>query len=424
MSFLIEVNKAVAIRSIDIAKPLHSITQLENYGGVRIFLMDDDQPVGMIDVVCNGHQIDIKQLQRHITDQVASHSSPPIYPKTDLSSDLSVSIVIATYDRPATLRRCLEALNDQTSSQKIEIIVVDNHPASGITPPVLEAFPDVILVNESRKGLSYARNAGFLASTGDIILTTDDDVIVTPTWVERIAAPFADPDVMVVTGNTLPLELETEAQRLFEFYGGLGRGFAPMIVDNAWFKQFKLGVPTWLLGATANAAFRANIFSHPQIGLLDESLGAGTPTGCNEDTYLFYKVLKAGYKIIYEPKAYIWHEHRREMSSLRRQLYGYSKGHIAYHLMTVIRDHDLRGLIHILGYMPLARGWHMLRLIGAKLRGRKHYPLSLLLLEIWGNLNGPWALWQSYRNVIRQGRSKGYNSTIFGLNKQHRQSAQ
>ena len=37
------------------------------------------------------------------------------------------------------------------------------------------------------------------------------------------------------------------------------------------------------LGATANAAFRRSIFFDPAIGLLDEALGAGMPTGCSED---------------------------------------------------------------------------------------------------------------------------------------------
>jgi hypothetical protein len=38
-------------------------------------------------------------------------------------------------------------------------------------------------------------------------------------------------------------------------------------------------VPAWNLGATANAAFRAAIFEDPEIGLMDEALGVGTPTG-------------------------------------------------------------------------------------------------------------------------------------------------
>ena len=56
------------------------------------------------------------------------------------------------------------------------------------------------------------------------------------------------------------------------------------------------------------------------------------PTGCSEDTYAFYRVLRAGYAIAYEPAAFVWHRHRADMRSLRRQIYSYAKGHTAYHL--------------------------------------------------------------------------------------------
>jgi hypothetical protein len=168
-------------------------------------------------------------------------------------------------------------------------------------------------------------------------------------------------------------------------------------------------VPTWKLGATANAAFRTTIFSHPHIGLLDEALGVGTPTGCSEDTYLFYQVLQAGYTLVYEPTAYVWHKHRRTIPALRRQIYGYSKGHVAYHLTTLFRYHDLRALFHVAFHMPR---WHIQSIFWhfrKRLRSRRRdYPLSLKLLEIAGNMVGPWALWRSRRRVKREGRSQPY----------------
>ena len=106
-------------------------------------------------------------------------------------------------------------------------------------------------------------------------------------WLERLVAPFARPEVMAVTGHVLPIELETESQRLFEAYGGLGKGFDRFEADGEWFRNRRVAVPTWTLGATANAAFRGTIFTDPAIGVLDEALGAGMPTGCSEDTYLF-----------------------------------------------------------------------------------------------------------------------------------------
>jgi O-antigen biosynthesis protein len=238
-------------------------------------------------------------------------------PSTQLPPNISVSVVVATLDRPADLRSCIRCLVAQVSHRTVEIIVVDNNPSSGLTPPVVAEFPGVRLVDEPRRGLAYARNRGFVTSHGSIIVATDDDVTMPPDWLEKLVAPFVRSDVMIVTGNILPLELETPAQRLFELYGGLGRGFEQRIVSRDWFSQFSRGVPTWTLGATANAAFRADIFTHPWIGLMNEALGPGMPSGTGEDIYLFYKVLKAGYTLVYQPEAYVWHKHRREMPALR-----------------------------------------------------------------------------------------------------------
>jgi hypothetical protein len=209
---------------------------------------------------------------------------------------------------------------------------------------------------------------------------------------------------MIVTGNILPLELETPAQRLFELYGGLGRGFEQRIVNRDWFNQFSRGVPTWTLGATANAAFRADIFTHPWIGLMNEALGPGMPSGTGEDIYLFYKVLKAGYTLVYQPEAYVWHKHRHGMPALRRQLFSYSKGYVAYHLTTLLIDHDVRALVTLAIRIPGGHLWRILE----RLTGRTAYPLRLVLVEIAGHLAGPWALWRSRQRVKREGRSDPY----------------
>jgi hypothetical protein len=135
-------------------------------------------------------------------------------------------------------------------------------------------------------------------------------------------------------------------------------------------------------------------------------LGAGTPTGCSEDSYLLYKILKANYVIKYEPTSFVWHKHRQSISSFRRQIYNYSKGHIAHHLITLIRDKDLRGLFRIIAELPIDN----INRIKRSFLGRSGYPISMILLEIAGNLAGPWALFRSWLHVKRQGKSTPYSS--------------
>lgn len=421
-----------AVRAIDLSRPLEPIVDATRYERLRVLVSWGATPLGTVDVDHHGSEVSAAWLRDVITQSLAwdildvsARLGRVVFWSTliaDLarvlrprfrpverqdtrweraSCDVAVSVVVATYDRPDDLARCLASLCAQRTSRAVQVIVVDNHPASGITPPVVARFPGVQLVEESRGGLSYARNRGVAAATGSVILSTDDDVSCPPDWIERLLSPFRQPDVMVVTGNVLPLELETDAQRMFETYGGLGRGFTPRRVDGDWFSRSRRAAPTWELGCTANAAFRAHIFRDPDIGPMDEALGAGTPTGCSEDTYVFYRVLKAGYAIVYEPRAIVWHRHRDTPAALRRQIYAYSKGHVAYHLTTWLRDGDTRGLVRIVYELPrlyATRAYH-------RLRGWSDYPMSFIALEILGNLAGPFALWQSRRRVRRLGTS-------------------
>jgi glycosyltransferase involved in cell wall biosynthesis len=427
-------NKASAARSVELSVPLTELTGLDDYARVQILATFKDRPLGTVSVDAYGFPVSKTRLCQAIVaglglklldsdgcrkpESLKSEAyaalrrylmqdevSADVADAKRLPSDVNVSIVLATYDRPSDLSTCIRHLKAQKSSRRIEIIVVDNNPASGLTRQVLAEFPDIIPVSEPRQGLSYARNAGIRKSAGDIIVTIDDDVAMPPHWLEELVAPFVRSDVMIVTGNVLPMELETTAQHLFEEYGGLGRGFKNLEFDRRWFESsVRRAVPTWKIGATANAAFRAAIFSNPQIGMMDEALGAGTPTGCSEDTYVFYKVLKAGYTILYNPAAYLWHRHRRDIRALRRQIYNYSKGHVAYHLTTLILEHDLRALIRLFIELPQAH----IRRMRQQVFGKGSYPFSLTLMEIAGNLAGPFSLWRSRRRVRRLGVSQPY----------------
>jgi len=427
--------KAVAVRMVDLNQPIRPLTDETGYSSARIYVAQNGQLIGDLEISNCHRSISSTQLAGAIAktfylglldgkpksslnpyiwaDAMASLNRHFVPEEKEVAgdkpcqppADISASVVVATRDRPDDLRECLRSLMAQVSSRKPEIIVVDNHPESGLTPSVVAEFPGLILVNESRKGVSYARNAGIAVSKGDIIITVDDDVTVPSDWLERLLAQFIRPDVMVVTGNVLARELETPAQQLFETYGALGRGFERLEVDGNWFRSSgRRALQTWRFGGTANAAFRSNIFNHPEIGLMDEALGPGTPTGVGEDTYLFYKVLKAGYTLVYEPSAYVWHKHRCDMTGFRRQIYHYSKGHVAYHLTTLLCDHDLRALIRLGLELPR---YHFGR-IKKWLLGARTYPLSLTLLEIAGNMAGPWALWRSCRRVKREGHSEPY----------------
>lgn len=420
----------VAVRSVEVAGQVEAVNDITDYLATRLFATCHGRAIGEANITNHYralsaarvadelvHAVGLKLLCPGTTESLATSSAEAVSEikqfiapcdsagSRNLPGGYSASIVVATRDRPEELRRCLSSLRRQQTFRSVEIVVVDNQPQSGQTPPVVAEFPGVRLVSEPRGGLSYARNAGFAAGTGDILVCTDDDVTFPPNWLETLLAPFSRNDVMVVAGNVIPAELETRSQLEFESYGGLGKGYQRREFDRGWFDSFRRkAVPTWTIGATANAAVRASLLRDPAVGLLDEALGAGTPAGCSEDTYLFYKTLKAGHTIIYEPTAFVWHKHRVNDQALHKQIYSYSTGHAAYNLTTFMRDHDARGLVRICVEIPSYQIKQLLRW----LRGSRSRSLRTILLEIQGNVLGPLTLWKSRRRVKRLGASQPY----------------
>lgn len=427
-------NPAVAVRTVELSAPIQPIEDIAAYPNVRIYVTWQGSAITYLDINNQYATLSTSRLCAAIVGNLALKlfcldrppsssmqwflamadlydcwlpTPPPQLASPRLPDTVPVSIVVATYDRPHDLPNCLNHLFALRSSRPVEIVIVDNHPSSGITPPIVAKFPNVVLVNEPRQGLAYARNAGILASTGDIIVATDDDVSPPPDWLEKLLAPFVRPDVMAVTGNTLPIQLDTFAQQLFEEWGdgGLGRGFEGFEGSPHWFERTAIHpVPAWKLGATANAAFRATVFHHPDIGLMYEPLGPGMPSGVGEDTYLLYKIMKAGFSVVYEPSAFVWHRHRRDLPALRRQLYNYSKGIVSYQLTTLLNDRDQRALKMLFRDLP---GWHIQR-IRQRFQKQSHHPIPLSLVEIWGHLAGPWSLWRSHQRVRAEGKSGIY----------------
>jgi GT2 family glycosyltransferase len=415
----------VAVRRVEVTDPAGPIVDVTDYFATRVYVTRHGRAVGVVNIINRYRAISAVRAADEIVQAIGLELLRPVGAEsfvatwveamTEIKQSIdgrescgteqlplrfSASIVVATFDRPDSLRECLGSLCRQKTSRSFEIVVVDNRPQSGKTPPVVAEFSGIRLVSEPRGGLSYARNTGFAASTGDIFVCTDDDVIAPQDWLENLLAPFSRNDVMLVTGNVLPAELESPSQVEFENYGGLGKGFQRREFNRKWFNSFRRkAVPTWTIGATANAAVRATILQDPAVGLLDEALGAGTPAGCSEDTYLFYKILKAGHTIIYEPTAFVWHKHRANDQALHKQIYSYSTGHSAYNLTTFLRDRDGRGLVRIWVEIPS----YQIKQLLHWLRGSRGRSLRTILLEIRGNAFGPISLWKSRRRVKRLG---------------------
>jgi GT2 family glycosyltransferase len=202
--------------------------------------------------------------------------------------------------------------------------------------------------------------------------------------VRALVRHFVNPAVMSVTGLVAPAELETEAQWLFEVYGGFGRGFElryyTMGVQEQW-RYWPLGAGVF--GTGCNMAYRKSLFD--KIGLFDEALDVGTPTQGAGDHDMFYRTVRAGYILVYEPEALIWHYHRRELAQLRRQLNDFGRGVYAYWTKVILTDPEMRWRALSFAFIWYLE-WFIKRLIF-----KRYLPREWVLAEATGALQGPLA---------------------------------
>jgi GT2 family glycosyltransferase len=220
---------------------------------------------------------------------------------------MSISIVIATYNRATLLRDCLRHLADQPFEADDDVVVVDNG-STDETPRVIEASRQRFEVplrhlTESRPGKSHAVAAAIAAAAGDVLAFTDDDVTVDPHWIATIRQIMRNSNAALVGGPVLPrweaappswLRFETQ-----EF----GRLAAPLGLLNYGPASIELG-PRTVLGA--NMAIRRAPINKvggfaPHLGKLRGTLLSG------EDHELCQRVQAAGYKAMYCPELRVAH---------------------------------------------------------------------------------------------------------------------
>lgn len=215
------------------------------------------------------------------------------------SSDttVAVSFILATRGRTAQLVEALQVWIHVQSRATWELIVVDNN-ADDQTWDVLQEWRDRLpmrMIRERRPGVTGARNAGFVVTTGTIVAVIDDDCYPAPSLVDAWIDVFADEHVDFAVGrielfdpDDLPITIKTAT-------------------EPAWYPPFRFIPPGEL--HSASMAFRREIFV--DVGPFDLDLGPGSPFRSGDDTELFQRASLLGYTGRYSPEALIWHHHRR-----------------------------------------------------------------------------------------------------------------
>lgn len=100
-----------------------------------------------------------------------------------------VSLVIVAYNEEKYIGACLEHVIKNNNGKFFEIIVVDN-ASTDKTAEIAKSFPGVRVVREDRKGVTRARQRGFMESTGDIVANIDADTQMPKGWYDKVVEEF------------------------------------------------------------------------------------------------------------------------------------------------------------------------------------------------------------------------------------------
>ena len=224
------------------------------------------------------------------------------------------SVVVPTYERPAQLAACVEALARlDYPRERFEVLVVDDGSAH---PPrdVVERFRgalDVKLFGQENSGPAAARNLGARHARGEFLAFTDDDCEPEPGWLSAFASRFSEEPLRIVGGRTINALAENAYSETSQ-----------MIIEVVY-AHFNIDDREARFFASNNFAVHAESFR--ETGGFDETFRT------SEDREICARWRARGLGLTYEPGAVVRHSHRLTLGSLWRQHFGYGRGALRFH---------------------------------------------------------------------------------------------
>ena len=389
-----------AVVNVDVANVPGSVLVDAAYSEALIVLRRRGHPVAQFYVPVHSGRLDALHMARSVEAVIARRrwewavedylgpAAPPRCP--------DATVAVCTRERPDDLTRALKAIA-ALNPAPAEVLIVDNAPSTGRTADVAAGFPAFRYIREPRAGLDVARNRALAEASCPLVAFTDDDAVPEPSWLGHLLEPFEDPRVLCATGLTLPLELETAAQEWFERITPFNRGFERRLFDGT--EDDPVAVAR--AGAGANMALRRSVVA--AVGAFDEALDAGTPAKSGGDHEMFGRILAAGYRIVYEPRAVSWHRHRRTWDELRDAIHGYGVGVYAMWTRRLVVDGELGVLRHASRWLRLSQLPGLWRSLW---RRPGSVPADLVVAELRGCLAGPFAYAAARRRLRTAGEAR------------------
>lgn len=215
-----------------------------------------------------------------------------------------VSIVVPTFKRKESLVRLLVSLARLHGN--FDVIVVEQEASYGKTYKKLAKKHNIDLryFFEKKRSTARAMNVGVSKARGKFVLFLDDDVVVRQGIIEKSLRNFSDPMVGAIVGRTL-----TEGRMIEPERRDTGRVNWLGLFSDGFSSTIRQEVDT-VIGC--NTCWRKSVYEY--LGGIDEQF---TGNALRLESDLSLRAKKAGYKIIFEPKAVVEH-HRAETGGARK----------------------------------------------------------------------------------------------------------
>jgi glycosyltransferase involved in cell wall biosynthesis len=235
----------------------------------------------------------------------------------DTPRTLPASVIIPSRNRQKLLGECVQSILGSAELPR-ELIIVDQSEAHNRELAELGTVNGcrVIYRHTTSRGVSTARNEACALAGEDVLLFTDDDILVSPEW-------------LGVTTRLVQREADTTliSGRVRFIDANQAEGFAPSLMEEEQPRLFEGRIWNDVLFSN-NMAFARAVYD--RLGPFDPRLGVGGPYRAATDNDYGYRALEAGYRIRYAPESLVYHQAWRHRKSYWRVQWAYGVGQGAF----------------------------------------------------------------------------------------------